>query len=227
LKKKVIFLYVLDQILSLVAAAVALFFSAGRMNWGAAWAALGVWAVWFTVTDLLLLHFTPDLMAERLSPPKSAKNWDRIILSSIRLLQLARYILAGLDQRFGWTAGFPMSAQVVGLITCAASYALVTWAMVSNPFFSQVIRIQEEREHTVATHGPYRYLRHPGNFGMILFEPGMAVLLGSWWALAVSGLCSILFILRTALEDHTLQVELAGYTDYARQVKYRLIPGVW
>jgi protein-S-isoprenylcysteine O-methyltransferase Ste14 len=36
-----------------------------------------------------------------------------------------------------------------------------------------------------------------------------------------------LLILRTALEDRALQAELAGYTEYARQVRYRLLPGVW
>jgi protein-S-isoprenylcysteine O-methyltransferase Ste14 len=34
-------------------------------------------------------------------------------------------------------------------------------------------------------------------------------------------------ILRTALEDRTLQAELPGYQAYARLVRYRLIPGVW
>jgi protein-S-isoprenylcysteine O-methyltransferase Ste14 len=37
----------------------------------------------------------------------------------------------------------------------------------------------------------------------------------------------ILYVIRTALEDRFLQVELAGYCDYARRVRYRLLPGVW
>ncbi len=38
---------------------------------------------------------------------------------------------------------------------------------------------------------------------------------------------ALLFIVRTALEDRTLQNELDGYKDYAAQVRYRLLPGIW
>jgi protein-S-isoprenylcysteine O-methyltransferase Ste14 len=224
---KIIALYLLNQFLSLLAAAAVLFWSAGRMDWWAAWAMVGVWLTWFAATDIVLLRFNPELMAERLSPPKGAKSWDRSILSICRLMQLARYILAGLDQRYGWTSGFPLTIQIGALIVCVSSYALVTWAMASNSFFSQIVRIQSDRGHTVATSGPYRYVRHPAYIGMILFEPAMSVLLASWWAIIAGCLCSILIILRTALEDRTLVTELNGYADYAHQVRYRLLPGIW
>ena len=206
---------------------VALFWSAGRMDWWPAWAAIAVWLVWFMVMDIILLRSNPDLMAERLSPPKGVKNWDRAILSILRLAELVRYILAGLDQRYGWTSGFPLAAQIAALTVCVLSTALFMWAIANNTFFSQVVRIQSDRDHTVATAGPYRYVRHPGYVGMILFELAMSTLLASWWAIITGGLCAILLVLRTALEDRTLQAELTGYVDYARQVRYRLIPGIW
>jgi len=224
---RIITLYFLDQILSLIAAGVALFWSAGRIDWWPAWAALGVWLIWFIATDSLLLRSNPDLMAERLSPPRGAKTWDRTILSILRLTQLARYISAGLDQRYGWTGGFPISVEIAALVVCVLSYALLAWAMASNAFFSQVVRIQSERGHAVVREGPYRYVRHPAYVGMILFELALSTLLASWWALVASGLCAILIILRTALEDRTLKNELIGYQEYARQVRYRLLPGIW
>ena len=224
---KLIALYVLDQILGIVGMGVALFWSAGRIDWWPAWAAIAVWLACYTAMDILLLRFNPELMAERLTPPKGAKTWDRAILSILRLLQLVRYILAGLDQRYGWTSGFPLAAQIAALIVCVLSYALLTWAMASNAFFSQIVRIQSDRGHTAVTNGPYRYVRHPAYVGMIIFELAMPTLLASWWAIIVSGLCAILLILRTALEDRTLQAELTGYVDYARQVRYRLLPGIW
>jgi protein-S-isoprenylcysteine O-methyltransferase Ste14 len=79
----------------------------------------------------------------------------------------------------------------------------------------------------VVTSGPYHYIRHPAYIGAILIELAMPILLASWWALIPSLLSSILLIVRTALEDHTLQAELAGYTDYSRQVRHRLLPGIW
>jgi protein-S-isoprenylcysteine O-methyltransferase Ste14 len=227
MNSKSISLYILDQVLSIIAAGVALFWSAGRLNWWPAWAAMAVWLASFTAMDLLLMRFNPDLMAERLAPPKGAKSWDRAIVSVLRLTQLARYILAGLDQRYGWTGGFPLVAQIAGLTVFILGQSLFIWAMVSNAFFSQVVRIQSERGHAVATNGPYQYVRHPGYAGAILYEVALSTLLASWWALLASGLCAILLILRTALEDRTLLAELSGYAEYARQVRYRLLPHIW
>jgi protein-S-isoprenylcysteine O-methyltransferase Ste14 len=227
MNKKLIALYILDQILSIAATGVALFWSAGRIDWWAAWAAIAVWLTFFTATDILLIRFNPELMAERLNPPKGTKTWDRAIMSMFRLTTLVRYILAGLDQRYGWTIDFPETAQLAGLVVCGLSYALLAWAMTSNAFFSQIVRIQSDRDHAVVRHGPYRYVRHPAYVGMIIFELAMSILLASWVSLIASGLCAILLILRTALEDRTLLAELRGYVDYARQVRYRLLPGIW
>lgn len=227
MNKKPVALYFLDQILGITGMSVALFWSAGRIDWWPAWAAIAVWLSWYAVMDSLIFRFNPDLMAERLSPPKGAKAWDRAIMSTVRLTQLARYILAGLDQRHGWTGDFPLAAQITGLAMCVLSYALFEWAMTSNAFFSQIVRIQSDRGHAVATGGPYRYVRHPGYAGLIVFELAISTLLASWWAILAGGLCALLFILRTALEDDTLQAELPGYGDYARQVRYRLLPGIW
>jgi protein-S-isoprenylcysteine O-methyltransferase Ste14 len=224
---KLIALYFLDQVLSIVAMGVAIFWSAGRVDWWPAWAAIAVWLVTFTAMDIVLLRFNPDLIAERLSPPKEAKAWDKAIMSILRLTQLARYILAGLDQRYSWTGGFPFLAQMAALVVCVLAYALLIWAMANNTIFSQIVRIQSDRGHAVVTAGPYRYVRHPAYVGMILFELAMAILLASWWALIASGLCAILLILRTALEDRTLKAELPGYADYAHQVHDRLLPGIW
>jgi protein-S-isoprenylcysteine O-methyltransferase Ste14 len=227
MNKKLIALHFLNDFLSLAGAGVVLFWSAGRVDWWPAWAVIVVWLVWFTAMDILILRFNPDLMAERLSPPKGAKNWDRTIVSILRLMQLVRYTLAGLDQRYGWTSGFPLTAQIAAITVCVLSSGLFSWAMASNIFFSQIVRIQTNRGHAVATNGPYRYVRHPGYVGMILFEFGISALLASWWALVAGGLCATLLIIRTALEDRTLQAELTGYMDYARQVRYRLLPGIW
>jgi len=227
MNKKVIALYILDQALSIAAMGVALFWSAGRIDWWAAWAAIGVWAAFFTATDILLIRINPELIRERLKPPKDAKGWDRAIMSIFRLTTLARYILAGLDQRYGWTVGFPVAAQVAGLVVCVLSYALLAWAMTSNAYFSQLVRIQSERGQVVVMHGPYRFVRHPAYVGMIVFELAMAILLASWPALAASGFGAMLLVLRTALEDRTLQAELPGYMEYAQRVRYRLVPGVW
>ncbi len=110
---------------------------------------------------------------------------------------------------------------------CVLSIALFFWAVACNTFFSQVVRIQSDRGHAVATGGPYRYVRHPAYSATILFDLALSTLLASWPAIIAGGLCAILFILRTMLEDRTLRAELTGYGEYVHQVHYRLVPGIW
>jgi len=210
-----------------VIAGVALFWPAGRIDWWPAWALIATLLAWSTATAIVTLRFSPDLLAERLGPRKGGKAWDTAIMSIVGILTLVRLIVAGLDQRHGWTSGIPPAAQGVALGVSVLSYALVVWATASNAFFSQIVRIQSERGHAVATGGPYRAVRHPAYVGTILFELAVPVMLASWWALIFGGVNAVLLVLRTALEDRTLQAELTGYTDYARQVRYRLLPGIW
>ncbi|MGA9351161.1 MAG: isoprenylcysteine carboxylmethyltransferase family protein [Anaerolineae bacterium] len=224
---KLIARYTIREIMGIVVMGVALFWSAGRIDWWPAWASIAVMLAWIMATAIVIFRFNPDLLAERLGPRKGAKPWDTAIMSILGLTQLVRYIVAGLDQRYGWTGGLPLTAQIAALTVCVLGYALVVWATASNTFFSQIVRIQFERGHAVVTGGPYHYVRHPAYIGAILYELAVPVLLASWWALIASGLNAILLILRTALEDRTLQAELTGYADYARQVRHRLLPGIW
>jgi protein-S-isoprenylcysteine O-methyltransferase Ste14 len=227
MNRKLIARYAIRETMGVVIMGVALFWSAGRLDWWPAWAALLVMAAWVLATGYVILRFNPHLLVERLGPRKGAKTWDAAILGIVGIVQLARYIVAGLDLRYGWTGDFPLALQIAGLLLCIPGYALVVWATASNAFFSQIVRIQTERDHQVARGGPYRYVRHPAYVGAILYELTVPLLLASWWALLISSLSAALLILRTLLEDRTLQAELPGYPEYARQVPYRLLPGVW
>ena len=225
--KQLITRFAIRETMGVVIMGVALFWSAGRFDWWPAWALLVVMLLWVTATAIVILRFNPDLLAERLGPRKGGKRWDTAIMSIVGLLGLARLIVAGLDQRYGWTGGFPFAIQLIALVLSAAGYALGVWATASNAYFSQIVRIQTERDHAVARGGPYQYVRHPAYVGTILFELAVPVLLASWWALILGGVNAILFVIRTGLEDRDLQAELTGYADYARQVRYRLLPGIW
>ena len=225
--RKLIAHYAIREAMGLVVMGVALFWSAGQIDWWPAWASIGVMLAWTVATAIVIFRLHPELLAERLGPRHGSKRWDTATMSMLGLTQLMRYIVAGLDQRYGWTLGFSGAAQATALIVCILGYALVVWATASNPFFSQIVRIQSERGHVVVTGGPYHYVRHPAYAGAIVYELAVPILLASWWASIASGLSVILLILRTALEDRTLQAELAGYVDYTRQVRYRLAPGIW
>lgn len=215
------------ETMGLVMAAVILFLCAGRLDWMAGWATVGTLAFWVVATALAVIPRHPQVLAERLGPRKDAKAWDTAIVGLIGVVVLAVYLVAGLDARYGWTTGFPIAAQIVGGIAALLGYAIVVWATASNAFFSQNVRIQTERGHVVATGGPYRVVRHPGYVGSILAYLGTSVLLGSFWAILLGVLMAVLMVVRTALEDRTLQAELPGYKEYTQRVRYRLLPGVW
>ena len=117
--------------------------------------------------------------------------------------------------------------QFLALGIAALGYALVVWATAENAWFSQIVRLQPERGQTVVSSGPYRFVRHPAYLGAILYEPVSCIILASWWAAIPAAICVLLLILRTFLEDRTLQAELPGYAEYVRKVRFRLLPGLW
>jgi len=209
--------------------AASLFISSGSLGWAMAWVLVGLYAASTIVQALVLIPGNPELLAERtgikLDP---TKKWDRPLAGIVSLWgPVATQIVAGLDVRFGWSPQIPFAFQVTAVAIAVLGMFLSIWAMASNKFFYGFVRIEKDRSHTVATGGPYRFVRHPGYAGGILFVLATPLILGSLWALIPAGLTVCIFVVRTALEDRTLNDELDGYKDYARRVRYRLLPGLW
>ncbi len=172
----------------------------------------------------------PGILVERTSFIGSAnvKSWDKI-LAPLMALSIAYplVIVAALDHHYGWSANFPTWLTVAGLFLVFIGYAFATWALAENRFFAGVVRIQTERGHTVCDTGPYRIVRHPGYAGNALALPGMVLALSSVWTLIPAAFALIIIILRTLMEDKTLQAELPGYREYAQRVRFRLFPGIY
>jgi protein-S-isoprenylcysteine O-methyltransferase Ste14 len=205
-----------------------LFLTSGQLNWAMAWIFLIAFVAGLFVTSQMLGPNREDLSEERHNVPEGAKSWDKILSNSFSYLTLFITLpVAGLDRRFGWSTEIDLTIQIIALFIALGGYGLIIWAMVSNRFFSRIVRIQKDRGHAVITSGPYRYVRHPGYVGMLLFALMTPLTLDSLWALTSGGLAALITLLRTALEDTTLQKELEGYEEYSKQVRFRLIPGVW
>jgi protein-S-isoprenylcysteine O-methyltransferase Ste14 len=153
--------------------------------------------------------------------------WDKVLMPLNIIAPTVMLFVAGLDKRFEWSPNLPLMLLITAFVITALGYSLSTWATLVNRFFSAFVRIQRDREHTVVTSGPYRLIRHPGYAGALFTSLAIPLLLGSLWALIPAALVVCLLILRTALEDRTLQEKLDGYREYAGWVRYRLLPGVW
>jgi protein-S-isoprenylcysteine O-methyltransferase Ste14 len=211
----------------LIQAAV-LFVAEGRVDWMWAWAFLGLYLAVLVVNGLVLVPRSPDMIAERAEVKKDAKAWDKWLATIVSLVgPLLTLVAAGLDFRLGWSSPFAVPVHIVALVVVALGYAIVSWSMASNRFFSGVVRIQKDRGHSVASGGPYAIVRHPGYVGIGLFTIAAPIVLGSTWALVPAALTVAVLVVRTALEDRTLQNELDGYRGYAQRVRYRLVPGIW
>jgi len=184
----------------------------------------------FIVSRILAAKRHPDLLAERAKflEHEDIKSWDKILSRLFGLGGALTPLVAGLDMRAGWTASeFSLGWKIIALILIILGYVIGTWALMENRFFSGVVRIQKERGHHVVDSGPYRWVRHPGYVGGLLAAFGTPILLDSLWTFGVVALYTAILILRTALEDRTLQAELPGYAEYVQQTRYRLFPGIW
>lgn len=207
--------------------AAVLFLSSGNLAWTWAWIFLILNAAGIAVNSFLLLRNNPETVAERASA-KGMKDWDKTIGGLWSLMQFLLILLvAGLDHRFGWTGAISLGIHLAGTLVFVLGFALFSWAMVTNAYFTAAVRIQEERGQTVCKEGPYRFVRHPGYVGANLQSLGTPLMLGSYWALIPALLAIALMTARTALEDRTLQAELPGYFEYTNEVKYRLLPRIW
>lgn len=207
---------------------VVLMLSAGRWDWGAGWLYVFIFLAFDGATALVVIPRSPGLLIERSRSSPNVKNWDKVIMPlAAGLLPLIGWVVAGLNERWNWAPVVSREAQLIGFTLTVVGHALIVWAMGVNAYFSPMVRIQEERGHQVAVGGPYRFIRHPGYLGAILFSLGIPLLLESWWALIPGALSVILYFVRTALEDQTLNEELSGYKEYAGRVKFKLLPGVW
>jgi protein-S-isoprenylcysteine O-methyltransferase Ste14 len=198
------------------------------------WIFLGTWVIVGLVIPALVVPLDKDYLEDRTQIKEGVQKWDKpIVIVGSLYLPLGMVLVAALDARFGWTTflldgrTIPVWLQAVATALSAVGYLVSVWASAVNKFYARFVRIQEDRGHTVVSGGPYHYVRHPGYAGLLVYLLASAPALGSLWTLLPNGLFLITLIVRTALEDRFLHENLAGYADYARRTRYRLIPGIW
>lgn len=207
--------------------ALTLFVSAGTWRWPRGWAYLLVVLALEILTLGLLASRAPATLRQRGSVGAGVARFDRMFAASWVTLALVTPVVAGLDAvRFRWSS-LPWGCFVAGLAVLVPAALLGDWAMLVNEHFEQFVRIQTDRGHRVVSEGPYRLVRHPGYLAAVTGALATPLLLGSVWTLVPTGLVAALFVVRTRLEDATLQRELPGYAEYAARTRFRLVPGVW
>jgi protein-S-isoprenylcysteine O-methyltransferase Ste14 len=204
-----------------------LFGCAGRLDWESGWVFMITMIACVGLNFAILLKTNPEVIEERLRLNRGAKKWDIVLISVATIFILATLAVAGFDQRYGWGGSVGPGWHYAGIMLFVVGDLLFLWAMAVNKYFSKLVRIQTERGHKVVTSGPYRIVRHPGYLGWCVMWAGTPLILDSPWAFIPAVVSIILIVIRTTLEDSTLQKELPGYLEYVSRVGYKLVPRVW
>lgn len=215
----------LETVASGVVLAAALFVPAGGLAWPMAWAFVVFYVAFSAVSFLILPR---ELIMERSRVPSDARLFDLLVggLALVFLLPVT-LVVCGLDRRFTGSSEVPAVVQGLAFTVFSLGYALSLWAARSNPFFSTVVRIQEERGHHVVSSGPYAWVRHPGYAGPMVGHLALPVALGSLVGLVPAVLGCAFLALRAVYEERTLDRDLPGYHEYTLRVPWRLIPRLW
>jgi len=198
-------------------------------NWWEAWVYFILYIVSFAISRLLAARNNPGIIKERAQfmQHDNTQSWDKLLAPLTGFGGGLIPLIAGLDELFGWSLAYSINLKIMALIIILAGYVLASYALITNHFFSGTVRLQTERGHHVISGGPYRWLRHPGYFGAILTYLVTPIFLDSFWVFVPAVFITLILVIRTALEDRFLQKELQSYREYAQQVRYRLIPGIW
>ncbi len=201
----------------------------GRWGWWEAWVYAILAIGGFIVSRALAARHNPGLLAERarFGDQPDAKPWDKVLSPIVGVGAGLIPIVAGVDVLQGWSAPYSLALKLLGLALLLVGYVWASYALIENAYFSGVVRLQADRGQRVVSSGPYATMRHPGYVGALLAYVGTPLLLDSRRAFVVVAAITVVLVVRTALEDRTLQAELPGYRQYASRVRYRLIPGVW
>jgi protein-S-isoprenylcysteine O-methyltransferase Ste14 len=218
---------IVQSILLIIGLAV-LFISAGTLDWTNAWVYVGLVLSYWVISTVVLAIVNPGMLNERGSVVKEdTKSFDKVWVAVIPLLTFGNLVIMGFDAvRFQWSF-MPFWLTFLGVFMFVSVTPLALWAMAVNRFFEWTARIQNDKHQYVCTSGPYKIVRHPGYTGLIVSILAYPLVLGSWWGFVLSGIMAVIMVVRTGLEDRMLQKELPDYAEYAKRVKYRLIPPVW
>ena len=205
-----------------------LFILARQLGWTLGWLYVGLFAVNNIVTVVCVALWNPVLFARRMKVGPGTKAWDIVWLIVFLATVIALFVVARRDLSAQHDdPASPGIEWLTGAVLFVFGWMMVTWSMVVNPFFEKTVRIQTDHGHHVIDNGPYARIRHPGYVGINAIFLSTPLLLSSAWTLLPALVAVLAIVIRTLLEDRTLQSELAGYREYAKKVRYRFIPGVW
>jgi protein-S-isoprenylcysteine O-methyltransferase Ste14 len=207
--------------------AAMLFLPAGSLRFWQAWVYLALFLGSSLFRTLYFYRRDPRLLERRLQMKETALE-QRLFKLLWRPLFVCALLLPGFDYRFGWSRSY-IGAVPLWLIWTSQtlvcwSYLLVFQVLRVNSFASGTVQV-ETGQRVIST-GPYAFVRHPMYSGFIVAVLFTPLALGSYVALPVFALLVPALVYRLVHEEKLLREQLAGYADYCRHTRFRLVPFV-
>lgn len=222
-KMKLLFSALTKFLLGLVLVGAILFLPAGSFAFMSGWLFIALLFIPMIFLGVALFVKAPDLLEKRLGA-KEKEDTQKGVVALSGLLFLAGFIVAGLDYRFGWSH-VPTWLVITASVVLLVSYALYAEVMRENAYLSRTVEVQEGQK--VVSTGLYGIVRHPMYAVTVWLFLSIPLVLGSFWSLLCFAHYPILIVVRILNEEKVLTAGLAGYADYKKKVKYRLIPFIW
>ena len=213
----------IKYIAGLLLMALLLFLPAGSVYYSGGWLLLLSLFVPMFIFGVVLVVAAPELLAKRLNA-KEKRGAQSAVVRLSGLMFIAGFVVAGLDFRYGWSA-VPEAVAYTSVALFLLSYLLYAEVMRENAWLSRTVEVSDEQK--VVSSGLYGIVRHPMYTATVVLFLTMPLILGSWWAFGVFLLYIPIIIVRILDEERLLAVELDGYADYCKRVRWRLLPFVW
>lgn len=202
---------------------VLVFLPAGTLAFLQGWLLIGILFVPMFVAGLVMMQKNPELLQKRLNAKEEQGEQREVVMLS-GLMFLAAFVVAGLNFRFQWLV-LPLWVSYASAVVFLLAYALYAEVLRENTYLSRTIEVQKGQK--VIDTGLYGIVRHPMYMSTLLLFLSMPLVLGSIFSFVIMLLYIPLINKRMSNEERVLEAGLAGYQDYEKRVRYRVIPYVW
>jgi protein-S-isoprenylcysteine O-methyltransferase Ste14 len=203
-----------------------IFLTAGTLRYWQGWSFLATFTVCSTALTVYMALYDEKLLERRLraGPRAETETSQKIIMVLVLLGFAALMVVPVLDHRFGWSP-VPPYVSITGDGLIALGYLFILFVLRENSYAASTIQIADDQR--VISTGPYALVRHPMYAAALLLVIGMPLALDSWYGLL--GILVLLPVLTWRLldEERFLTRNLKGYSEYTREVRWRLIPGLF
>ena len=220
---KLFFQAIIKFLAGVICIGLVIFIPAGTLNYWNGWLFMVLLFVPMFFAGIALMIKNPDLLMRRLNSKEKDKEQKIVILLS-GVMFLSIFIVAGLNYRYSWIQ-LPNMAVLIASIIFVIAYILYAVVLRENEYLSRTIEVEENQR--VVNTGLYAVVRHPMYSATILLFLSMPLILGSIISFAIALSYLFIIIKRIKNEEAVLEKELQGYTEYKKEVKYKLIPFIF